>query len=435
MTSQPMNMRRAFGVVRRNKTLIGVAAAIGLLAGAAYGSISPPMQTAEAIVVLPAGPPAMATELVIAKSTPVLAGALPNVSPAMTADTLHSRVSVSSPANDILQFTVGGGTVRQAERNANAVANSYIAYVNSSESPIGRVVARMLAPANSATGTSPLVHRVSFGLVGTLIGFLVGFVLALARGRGSRKLRLRDEIANSIGVPVLASVPAGHPSSMADWAKLLRSYQPTPLYAWRLRKALQQLNVSGVDLTRARDNGTDRSSVAVVSLTGDRGALAMGPQLAVFAASLGIPTALIVGPHQDPGFAATLRTTCAEWQRQQDAREGLLHVVTTDDPKFSGCRDAMLRVIVSVVNADAPEVGGTIRGTTTVVGVSPAVVTADQLAKVAVSAAAADRNIAGFLVANPDPVDHTSGRIPQLLGIPQAVVPTRLTGTVTEAKR
>lgn len=435
MTSQPMNMRRAISVVRRNKTLIGVAAAIGLLAGAAYGAISPPRQAAEAMIVLPVGSPAMATELVIAKSAPVLTSALPNVSPSMAVGTLHDQVSVSSPANNILQFTVTGGTAGQAERNANAVADSYIAYVSSSESPIGRVSARTLASANSATGTSPLVHRTAFGLVGTLIGFFVGFVLALARGRGSRRLRLRGEIANSIGVPVLASVPADHPSTAADWANLLRSYQPTPLYAWRLRKALQQLNVSGVDLTRAQDSRADRSSVAVVSLAGDRGALSLGPQLAVFAASLGIPTALVIGPHQDQGFAATLRTTCAEWQRQRDAGEGLLRVTVTDDPGFSGCRDAMLRVLVSVVNADDPQVGDTIRATATVIGVSPTMVTAEQLAKVAVSAAAADRNIAGFIVANPDPVDHTSGRIPQLMGIPQAVVPTRMTGTMTEVNR
>lgn len=435
MTSQPMNMRRAIGVVRRNKTLIGVTAAIGLLAGAAYGAISPPMQAAEAMVVLPVGSPAMATELVIAKSAPVLASALPNVSPSMSAGTLRDRVSVSSPANSILQFTVTGGRAGQAEGNANAVADGYIAYVSSSESPIGRVSARMLAPASSATGTSPLVHRIAFGFVGTLIGFLAGFVLALARERGSRRLRLRGEIANSIGVPVLASVPADQPSSVADWARLLSSYQPTPLYAWRLRKALQQLNVSGVDLTRTRDDRADRSSVAVISLAGDRGALALGPQLAVFAASLGIPTALVIGPHQDQGFAATLRTACAEWQRQRDAREGLPRAVVTDDPGFSGCRDAMLRVIVSVVNADDPQVGDTIRATATVIGVSPTMVTAEQLALVAVSAAAADRNIAGFLVANPDPVDHTSGRVPQLMGLPQAVAPTRLTGSMTEASR
>ena len=35
------------------------------------------------------------------------------------------------------------------------------------------------------------------------------------------------------------------------------------------------------------------------------GAVAVGPQLATFAASLGIPTALVVGPQQDATVTAT----------------------------------------------------------------------------------------------------------------------------------
>lgn len=434
MNSQPMNMRRSIQVIRRNRTLIGVVTAVGLLGGAAYGSINPPMQAAQTMVVLPTSAPPMATEIVIADSTPVLSGALPNVSPAMSVAQLRSRVSVSSSSGDILQVTADGGTAAQAERNANAVANSYISYLSSSESPVGQIVAHLLAPATTASGTSPLVHRVAFGVVGALLGLLIGFIMALARGWGNRRLRVRDDIADSIGAPVLASVPAGHRSSAADWVSLLTTYQPTPVYAWRLRKALQQLSLSGVHLTAARENGT-RSSVAVISLAGDRGALALGPQLAVFAASLGIPTALVIGPHQDPGFAAALRTACAQWRRTSAGDGGMLRVAVTDSRSLADSPDAMLTVVVSVVSADEPEVAVTARTTATVIGVSSNAVTAEQLARVAVSAATADREIAGFLVANPDPVDQTTGRIPQLVRLPQAIVPTRVTGIVTEAKR
>ncbi|MBO0883943.1 MAG: hypothetical protein J2P17_27145, partial [Mycobacterium sp.] len=242
------------------------------------------------------------------------------------------------------------------------------------------------------------------------------------------------QIADSIGVPVLASVPTAHPSSAGDWAKLLGSYEPSPVYAWRLRKALQQLSLSGVHLTGGRDNGKG-SSVSVISLAGDRGALALGPQFAVFAASLGIPTALVIGPQDDPNFTATLRTACAEWQQSAALRGSMLRVVVTDDPNFAGYPGAMLTVVVSVVDADNPEVAATLRTTATVIGVSASTVTAEQLARVAVSAAAEHREIAGFLVANPDPIDHTTGRIPQLVRLPQQVAPTRVTGIVTEAKQ
>ena len=101
------------------------------------------------------------------------------------------------------------------------------------------------------------MHRLVFAIIGALAGLVVGFIIALARGREQprRRLRLRDEIANSIGIPVLASLPVSRPSSAADWARLLSSYEPGPVYAWRLRKALQQLAVAGVHMTGGREDG------------------------------------------------------------------------------------------------------------------------------------------------------------------------------------
>ena len=74
--------------------------------------------------------------------------------------------------------------------------------------------------------------------------------------------------------------------------------------------------------------------------------------------------------------------------------------------------DTVLAVVVAVVNAKIPEVAGMIRTTATVLGVSADAATAEQLARVAASAAADDRHIAGILVADPDSADHTTGRIP-----------------------
>ena len=50
----------------------------------------------------------------------------------------------------------------------------------------------------------------------------------------------------------------------------------------------------------------------------------------------------------------------------------------------------------------------------TVLAVSAGAATAEQLARVAASAADNGRDIAGILVANPDPSDQTTGRLPQL---------------------
>jgi capsular polysaccharide biosynthesis protein len=436
MSQQPLNLRTSAQIVRRYKALIGVSAAVGLIGGVGYASLNPPMLTSQALVVVPTSAAALQTQVVVAQSTPVLTAALPSVSPAMSASQLHGMVQVSSLAANILQITVGGASPAQAEANANAVANSYVAYVDSPGSPVGRLSGRVLAPAETATGTSSLVHEITFAVVGLLAGLLAGFIIALARGRNSRgnRLRLRDEIANSIGIPVLASLPASHPSSPADWGKLLSTYEPGPVYAWRMRKALQQLALAGVQITGGRED--DRgSSVAIVSLANDPGALALGPQLAVFASSLGIPTALIVGPHQEPNVTATLQTACAELKQPLPGRPHLQTVVT-DELDAGAYPGTLLAVVIGVADPDKPEVAPMMRTTATVISVTAGAATADQLARVAVSMAADDRDVAGILVANPDPVDHTTGRIPQLVRLmPQQVMPTRVTGRVTEAKR
>ena len=141
--------------------------------------------------------------------------------------------------------------------------------------------------ATSATGT-PLAGRLFYAAgPGVLAGVLIGVIVALAVGRNDRRLRERDEIADSIGVPVLASVrvPVIRPRRR-DWAKLLQGYEPGNRDAWRLRKALHELGVPSLDPAGLPASGG--FSLAVLSLAGDRRALALGPQLALFAASLGI---------------------------------------------------------------------------------------------------------------------------------------------------
>ena len=61
----------------------------------------------------------------------------------------------------------------------------------------------------------------------------------------------------------------------------------------------------------------------------------------------------------------------------------------------------------------SPAVADTMRASVTVLAVSAGAATAEQLARVAVSAASTAAGSPGILVANPDPADHTTGRLPQ----------------------
>lgn len=265
-----------------------------------------------------------------------------------------------------------------------------------------------------------------------MAGLLIGAIVALAVSRGDRRLRERDEIANAIGVPVLASVAVHHPSDAGRWTRLLEEYEPSVVHAWQLRTALRYL---GQAEAMSSPNGHGLS-VTVVSLASDRGALALGPQLAVFAASLGIPTVLVIGPPQEGEGNATaaLRAACAASPSPRRSGHLVATVADHDDLAWRQL-GAKLAVIVAVVNGKAPRVNRMTPTSGTVLGVSAGAVTAVQLAGVAVSAAADERQIDGILVADPDPADQTTGRVPQLARPARRRMPTRLSGMTTETRR
>src|SRR5260221_5029421 len=427
MSEQALDLRRSAQIVRRHKIVVCIFAALGLLAGVGLTLHRPPMLSSEALVdvVLSASAqaaagqgglgginPALATQIVIASSTPVLENALRTADRSMSLQTLQSLVQVTSEvSSDVLSIRAEGTTAAQAEDTANAVANSYVAYVNSPNVPGGQARARVLEPASTATGPSLSSRLPITGGLGAVLGALVGAIAVLAFSHRDRRLRKRDEIADSIGVPVLASVRAVHPSGAAGWTKLLADYEPGAVDAWRLRKALQHLGLADVNL-----NGPQPGSgwsLEVLSFGFDSGALALGPQLAVFAASRGVPTALVVGPQQDVNAAATLRAACAA-PPAPSRPSSQLQVIVRDHDSGTRPPDAVLTVLVAVVDGQNPQVADTTRTTATVLGVSAGAATAEQVARVAATAAAAGRDITRILVAGPDPADHTTGRLPQL---------------------
>jgi hypothetical protein len=427
MSPQPLDLRRSASMLRHRKRVVGTAVALGIAVGAVYAVLSPPTMSAKALVVLPGAAPNVATEVVVADSDPVLAGALPYVTSASSVAQLRKQIQITNLSSNILQVTATGRDASIAEANATAVVDSYISYIGSSASPVGKLTVRVLQPANAASGTSPVTHWAISCLIGGLGGALLGAILALAVARRDRRLRARDDIANSIGVPVLASLPVAHPTTAVQWRELLADYQPRPVYAWRLRKTLQQLTLAGVDLI-----GTKPSSVTMLSLASDTRALALGPQLAAFAASQGIDTCLIVGKDADAASTATLRTACSG----QPAAGPNLQVMVASDDDSAPPDGAAFTVVVSTLDPREPHAGDLMHTTATLLGVGAGAATADQLAVCAVAAAVDGRDLTGILVADPDPEDQTTGRAPQLVRHNQNhAAPARATETRTQARR
>jgi len=411
MNDEALDLRKSARILRRNVTTVALAAALGLLAGAAFALAKPPLRASTALVLLqpavrgigPQPPRYIATQLVVATSYPVLAGADRALHPPVPVATLHGRVAVTSPSADLLAFTAQAPADAQAEAIANAVARSYIAQAGSSGGP-GAV---LLQRAAGAAATSLATRMVVDAGVGAVLGALAGSLFVLATRRGRRRLRERDEIASATGVPVLASIPVCHPSDAAGWARLLDGYQPDAVQAWSMRRTLRRL---GVTDGRA---GPD-ARLALLSLSSDHRALALGPQMATFAASLGIPTTLVLSQDEDAPVTAPLRAAGAArpGAPRDPGRPGDLHVrMGADDSQPGG---TSLTVIVDVLDPRALRAAGQVAASATVLGVSAGAATAEDLAQLAVSAALSGGHIAGILLADPDPADETTGCLPQL---------------------
>ena len=172
MSQETLDLRRAIQIIRRHKLLMAVMVALGILAGGAYAVLKPSMVTSTALVLLSqsgqaaqagaaaatnGGPdPYIQTQQVIAKSSPVLLGALPHVRPTMLINQLHSEVQIGDQGAYIISVSVTAKVGADAAANANAVARSYIDYIGSASNPGGQTQAQLLEPATSGTGSSLL---------------------------------------------------------------------------------------------------------------------------------------------------------------------------------------------------------------------------------------------------------------------------------------
>ena len=196
MSRRASHLRRFLQVIRRYAILLGVTAAVGLLAGIAAAAASPVTLRSTALVLLPAvgqmtagaasgvpGPFA-ATQEVIAGSDPVLSGALPDARPVMSLAGLRRDIQISLTPS-VLAVTAHGGTAVDAEATANAVARSYVRYAGSLGSPVGRLPAQVLEPATSAAGPTALMRLLAGAMLGTVSGVLTGLIaVAVSRRLG-----------------------------------------------------------------------------------------------------------------------------------------------------------------------------------------------------------------------------------------------------------
>ena len=183
MSQTAPELRSSRQVLRRYGILVGAAVAASLLAGVVTAAFSPARVTSTALVALPLSTLTTSAAVAIADSDPVLAGALPRLSPGTSLGTVRGEVQVRGLTPYVLSVSARAGTVAQAEATANAVAESYIGYAGSAGSPAGHMPAVMLQPAMSASGAAPLMRLLAGVMLGVASGVLTGLIAALANRR------------------------------------------------------------------------------------------------------------------------------------------------------------------------------------------------------------------------------------------------------------
>ena len=189
--------------------LISAGTMLGLLAGIPVASVNPPQQTTIVNLRLTA-PDSLArahAQRAIASSYPVLAHAARLIRPAMSVQALRSHVHISLLLDREIVVEGQGSTGLASERAADAVVNSYLAYVSNTNAPGGTGkthAARPMRVGGAVRAHAPEVLYVSSGAprpgssdvletggLGALCGALIGATIgALALIPRRRRLRM-----------------------------------------------------------------------------------------------------------------------------------------------------------------------------------------------------------------------------------------------------
>ena len=280
--------------------------------------------------------------------------------------------------------------------------------------------AAVIQPATEATGPPTWQRLLIWALLGALICTVLAVAVLLATARRDPRVRLRDEIADAVGSPVLAAVRSRPQRSVAGWSTLLETYEAAPVESWALRQVLR-------GLVPADRRGEPRlagrvdhpQSVTVVSLSGDGRGVAIGPQLAAFASSLGICTHLVTAVGHDR--AAPLWAACAA-DGTGSPRPGLFVGEVPNGKTID------LTITLVVVDRRQPDLGDAPTTAATMLAVAAATATEQELARVAVAVDDAGLRIDGVVVADPDRMDWTSGRHTMDERSRRVALPVRLTG-------
>jgi hypothetical protein len=168
--------------------------------------------------------------------------------------------------------------------------------------------------------------------------------------------------------------------------------------------------------------------VDVVVAADDPAALAVTGQLASHTAALGVTTHLTA--RQRHAAADALWATSA---RGEEMRPGLRVDPRRPTARRKSGSDLVVELVV--VDRQQPVLPDLRRADAIVMVVSSGIVTEEDLARVAVAAYESGGRFSGIVVADPDSLDHTTGRLLQAQRVVEPPMPMKLTGVEADEWR
>ena len=141
MSDQVTDLRSTVATLRRRKRVLAATAVLGLVVGAVYVIVQPPQLTSTSLVLLPeqiegqSTGPDVDTQVRIASSATILEGAGAVLEPALPAESVLEMVEVTASTTQIVKIDASSTLASQAQGLSQAVAESFVAYVNYTQDP------------------------------------------------------------------------------------------------------------------------------------------------------------------------------------------------------------------------------------------------------------------------------------------------------------
>jgi capsular polysaccharide biosynthesis protein len=494
MEEQPLDVKGAVRAVKRYKALVTLVMLVGLAAGVAYGVKTRPLPTERSLVLLPpnaiTGAPGISpytkTQEIIVTSSPVLSGASKAVYPPVSPLKLKRDVTVTALSQDVISISVQAASSADAKRLADAVAASYLSYVDG----VGSGAKELLSQ----------LHQEAAGLTKKILGLqrqIDATQSRLAHEKGSSSAGQRDTSLlgslsteqeqlsiqlNSVNSQITSSEFSAAQSASAT--QLLQSAEPVAASITRLPSfaflgafvGLVAGCVLAVGLTRGDRRLRRRDAIAtaigvpvVASMWAKRckkisdwrrlleSATSTTPVEAWNARRLlhrlitrsegsGVKVRLLVFSGDETGVAAGVKMARAASLlgmssqlevADQPALAPLRAACVVTAKSISGSSILTLReasavstelsglaatVRLCAVDRGKPDIAPTTAATFLIV--SSGFATSTELARTALAASDAGSPVSGVVIANPDPDDHTSGLLPEGSGALDQMTPS-----------